>query len=150
MLCAETARFLCWSGTRLGRPVEPLVWRMRAISPGWGEDADARPPGAVMRTSPDASNSAVVLTKNLSNEPVELRVVTTGQSRFIGSISPGETNSIVLDPSLLPSGELYIVGIAADGRQRAVGGPLAVTKGNTIHFTIEQTLSLSRAYVVSR
>jgi hypothetical protein len=99
--------------------------------------------------APDAANSAVLYTKNLSNEPIELRVVSTGQSRFIGSVSPGETSAIVLDPSLLPAGELYVVGISPDGRRRAVGGPLAVAKGNQIHFTIEQTLSMSRAYVVS-
>jgi hypothetical protein len=99
--------------------------------------------------APDASNSAVLYTKNLSNEPIELRVLTTGQSRFIGSVSPGETNAIVLDPSLLPSGDLYVLGISADGRRRAVGGPLAVAKGNAIRFTIQPTLSLSRAIVVT-
>jgi hypothetical protein len=99
--------------------------------------------------APDASNSAVLYTKNLSHEAIELRVVTSGQSRFIGSVSPGETNAIVLDPMLLPAGELYVVGIAPDGRRRAIGGPLAVGKGNQIHFTIEPTLSLSRAYVTS-
>lgn len=99
--------------------------------------------------APDATNSAVLYTKNLSNEAIELRVVTIGQSRFIGSVSPGETNAIVLDPTLLPSGDLYVVGIASDGRRRAIGGPLAVAKGNAIRFTIESTLSLSRAYVVT-
>jgi hypothetical protein len=86
--------------------------------------------------SPDASNSAVLYAKNLSNES-------------IGAVSPGETTSIVLDPTLLPSGDLYVLGISPDGRRRAVGGPLAVTKGNEIRFTIQPTLSLSRAYVVS-
>jgi hypothetical protein len=99
--------------------------------------------------SPDASNSAVLVAKNLANESIELRVVTTGESRFIGSVSPGETTSIVLDPTLLPAGNLYVLGISADGRRRAVGGPLAVGKGNEIQFTIQPTLSLSRAYVVS-
>jgi hypothetical protein len=99
--------------------------------------------------SPDASNSAVLYAKNLSNESIELRVVTTGESRFIGAVSPGETTSIVLDPTLLPAGNLYVLGISPDGRRRAVGGPLAVTKGNEIRFTIQPTLSLSRAYVVS-
>jgi hypothetical protein len=98
---------------------------------------------------PDTSSSAVLYTKNLSNEPIELRVLSTGQSRFIGSVSPGESSAIMLDPSLLPAGELYVIGIAPDGRQRAVGGPLAVAKGNAIQFTIQPTLSLSRAHVVS-
>src|SRR3569833_643479 len=98
--------------------------------------------------APDAASSAVLYAKNLSNEPIELRVLTPGQSRFIGAVSPGETNASVLEPSLLPSGDLYVLGISSDGRRRAVGGPLAVTKGNAIRFTIEPTLSLSRAYVV--
>lgn len=103
-----------------------------------------------LAVSPDASTSAVLVTRNLSNEPIELRVLTAGESRFIGAVSSGESNSIVLDPSLLPAGELYVIGIAADGRRRAIGGPLAVSKGATIRFTIEPTLSLSRAYVVPR
>jgi len=98
--------------------------------------------------SPDAANSAVLYTRNLSNEALELRVLVTGQSRFIGSVSPGESNAIVLDPSLLPSGDLYVIGISPDGH-RAIGGPLAVAKGNAIRFTIQPTLSLSRALVVS-
>ena len=105
--------------------------------------------GGDIEALPNAGSSAVLYTKNLSNEPIELRVVVTGQSRFIGAVSAGETNSITLDPSLLPAGELYVVGIAPDGRRRAVGGPLAVGKGNAIRFTIEPTLSLSRAYVVT-
>ena len=40
--------------------------------------------------------------------------------------------------------------IAPDGRRRAVGGPLAVGKGNAIRFTVEPTLSMSRAVVVSK
>jgi hypothetical protein len=105
--------------------------------------------GGDIAVAPDASNSAVLYTKNMSNEPIELRVVTIGQSRFIGAVSAGETNAIVLDPSLLPSGDLYVIGISSDGRRRAVGGPLAVAKGNAIRFTFEPTLSLSRAYVTS-
>lgn len=105
--------------------------------------------GGDIALSPDPASTAVLYTKNLSNDPIELRVLVTGQSRFIGSVSPGESNSIFLDPTLLPAGELYIIGISADGRRRAIGGPLAVAKGNAIRFTIEPTLSLSRAYVVS-
>jgi hypothetical protein len=105
--------------------------------------------GDIALSPADLANTAVLYTKNMSNEPIELRVYTTGQSRFIGAVSPGESNAIALDPSLLPAGELYVIGIAPDGRRRAIGGPLAVTKGNQIHFTIEPTLSLSRAYVVT-
>lgn len=103
--------------------------------------------GDIALSPADLASSAVLYTKNQSNEPIELRVLTSGESRFIGSISPGETNAIMLDPTLLPAGELYVIGISADGRRRAIGGPLAVAKGNAIHFTIEPTLSLSRAYV---
>ena len=100
--------------------------------------------------APDAANSAVLYAKNLSNEAIELRVVTTGESRFIGSVSPGETTSIVLDPSLLPAGDLYVLGISADGRGRAVGGPLAASEGERDPVHDRADASLSRAYVVSR
>ena len=105
--------------------------------------------GDIALTPADLANTAVLYTKNLSTEPIELRVLVTGQSRFIGAVSPGESTAIALDPTLLPAGELYVVGIAPDGRRRAIGGPLAVSKGNAIRFTIEPTLSLSRAYVVT-
>ena len=96
----------------------------------------------------DAANTAVLIAKNLSNDPIELRTVALGQSRYIGSVAPGESTSILLDPTLLPSGDLYIVGIPASGRGRALSGPLAVAKGNKIQFTIQPSLSTSRAYVV--
>src|SRR5579864_6591242 len=39
-LRAEVARLQCLSGTRFGRPVLPLVCRIKAISSGDGADAD--------------------------------------------------------------------------------------------------------------
>src|SRR5579863_536856 len=57
MLRAETARLTCFSGTRLGRPVEPLVCRTRATSPGAGEETGRRLAAPGIRTSPEASVS---------------------------------------------------------------------------------------------
>jgi hypothetical protein len=86
--------------------------------------------------------------KNQSTEPLELRTVLEGRSTFIGSVGPVESTSILLDPSLFPAGFLYIVGIPADGRGRALVGPLAASKGDKIRFTISPELSMSSATVI--
>lgn len=96
----------------------------------------------------DAASTALLQVRNLSNESLELRAVALGQSRFIGSVGANDTTAILLDPSLFPTANLYIVGIPADGMGRAVAGPLAASKGDQIKFTIEPALDMSHAIVV--
>jgi len=48
---------------------------------------------------------------------------------------------------IFPTATLYLVGIPAGGRGRAVVGPLAASKGDMITFTIESAFDLSRAIV---
>jgi hypothetical protein len=96
----------------------------------------------------EAAQTVVLNVKNQSTEPLELRTVLEGRSTFIGSVGPVEITSILLDPSLLPAGFLYIVGIPADGRGRALVGPLAASKGDKIRFTISPELSMSSATVI--
>src|SRR5438132_9240873 len=59
-LLQETAKFRCFSGTRLGRPVLPLVCSTRAISSGQGPETGAALGASTMETVP----RALVATEN--------------------------------------------------------------------------------------
>ena len=96
----------------------------------------------------DAANTAVLQVRNLSNQSLELRAISLGQSRFIGSVGPNDTTAILLDPTIFPTANLYIVGIPPDGHGRALAGPIAAGKGDKIKFTIEPALDMSHAIVV--
>lgn len=96
----------------------------------------------------DAANTAVLQVLNRSNESLELRAISTGQSKFIGSVGPNDSTSILLDATLFPTANLYVVGIPPDGQGRAVAGPIAAAKGDKIKFTIEPALEMSHAIVI--
>jgi hypothetical protein len=96
----------------------------------------------------DAANSVVLHVENQSPASMELRTIQNGQSLFIGSVGPEDTTSILLNPLLFPTATLYIAALPADGRGRAVVGPLAATKGATIKFNIQPAYEQSRAIVV--
>lgn len=102
--------------------------------------------GDVASISPaEAANTVTLVTMNNASTTMELRVIAHGQSSFVGSVGAHDRGAILLDPSILPAGDLYVVGIPADGRGRVVEGPLAVGKGMRIDFTIESDYTLSRA-----
>lgn len=96
----------------------------------------------------EARETVVLETRNDSPTPMELRVIVNQQSYFVGSVSGNETGALLLDPRWFPAGFLYVVGIPADGRGRAVAGPLSASKGDKIRFNISPALDLSRANVI--
>jgi len=98
---------------------------------------------------PVAAKQTVVLdVKNLSTQPMELRTILNGESRFVGSVSGNDSTSILLDASMFPTGTLYVTAIPGDGAGRALAGPLSAAKGDRIRFTIQPALGLSNAIVV--
>lgn len=99
-------------------------------------------------TPEEAAKTVVLEAVNTSDESIELRVIAQNQSRFVGSVSARDTTAILLDPSLFPSGEIYVAGIAADPSHRVISGPLAATRGDKILFRISPEIRLSRAYVI--
>jgi hypothetical protein len=105
--------------------------------------------GDIEAIDPVAAAQTVVLqANNRGDSAMELRIVASGQSRFIGSVGPRDSTAILLDRSIFPTAELYVVAIPADGRGRAISGPLAAARGDRIRFTIEPSLEGSRAIVV--
>jgi len=97
----------------------------------------------------DAASSAVLEVRNLGVQTVEIRTVLHGDSRFVGAVAGNDKGEMLLDPSLLPTGSLWVVAIPTDGRDQVFGGPLAVTKGDTIRFTVESG-GIGRAVVVPK
>lgn len=96
-----------------------------------------------------AAQTVVLHVKNQNSQTMELRTLIDDRSTFVGSVGGNDSTSILLDPSLFPAGFLYVVAIPADGRGRAIAGPLSASKGDRIQFTVSDILSASRA-IVSR
>ena len=95
----------------------------------------------------EAAKTVLLHVNNLSPQSMELRAIVNGNSTFIGSVGSNDSTSLLLDPVIFPTATLYLVGIPAGGRGRAVVGPLAASKGDMITFTIESAFDLSRAIV---
>ena len=98
----------------------------------------------------EAAKTVVLHVTNQSMSSMELRAINDGRSNFIGSVGPNDSTDVLLDPVMFPTATLYLVGIPADGRGRAVVGPLAASKGDQINFNIQSAYDLSRATVRRR
>jgi hypothetical protein len=95
----------------------------------------------------DAAKTVVLHVDNKNSQPMELRTVLDGRSAFVGSVQGNDTTNILLDPSMFPAGFLYVMAIPADGRGRALAGPLSAGKGDKIKFNVSEDLRLSNAFV---
>ena len=104
--------------------------------------------GGVYIDPAEAAKTVTLEVQNDNANAMELRVVVNDQSYFVGSVGGAEKTALLLDPRWFPTGFMYVVGIPADSRGRAVAGPLSAGKGDRIRFSISQTLSMSRATVV--
>jgi hypothetical protein len=96
----------------------------------------------------DAKNTVVLHVQNMSTSPMELRTVLNGRTEFVGSVGGNDSTSLLLDPTMFPTGLLYVVAIPTGGRGRAIAGPLSAGKGDRIDFTIEPELDQSHAIVI--
>lgn len=96
----------------------------------------------------DAAKTVVLHVDNLSTSPMELHTVLDGRSLFVGSVGGQDSTNILLQPSMFPTGNLFVVAIPADAGGRARVGPLTAGKGDIIKFTIQPALDLSRAVVI--
>jgi hypothetical protein len=98
--------------------------------------------------SPSDADATVVLhVQNLGTAMVELRSIEDGRTRFIGAIGAQDSTSLLLDPLLFPTANLFIAAYANGGGQRVVVGPLAAGRGDKIELTVEQGLTGSQANV---
>jgi hypothetical protein len=118
---------------------------MMAVGCAHGLESSAS--GEVIDTA-DAAKTVVLHVTNHNPQPMELRTVLDGRSTFVGSVQGNDSTDILLDPRIFPVGFLYVVAIPADGRGRAIAGPLAASKGDKIKFSVSEALNLSNAIVV--
>jgi hypothetical protein len=102
--------------------------------------------GEVVATA-DAAKTVVLHVQNLNPSPMELRAIVNGRSQFVGSVGGNDTTSVLLDPSWFPTGSLYVAALPANGRGRAISGPLAAGRGDRIIFTLQSALDMSNAIV---
>jgi hypothetical protein len=118
-----------------------------AIGAGCAGYTQASAGGEVI--DPAAAAKTVVLHVNNDNsQTVELRTVMNGQARFVGTVGSRDSTDILLDPTMFPTGFLFVTAIPADGRGRAVAGPLSAAKGDKIRFSVQPALDMSSAIVV--
>lgn len=96
----------------------------------------------------DESATVVLRVTNENSGSMELRTISNGQSKFIGSVGGNDTTSVFLDPMLFPTGSLYLSAIPVSGIGRAIVGPLTAVKGDKIKFSIQPALEMSHAIVV--
>lgn len=97
-----------------------------------------------------AAKTVVLRVDNRNTSSMELRTVVNGHSQFVGSVGGNQTTTLLLDPTFLPTASMFVLGVPADGRGRAVVGPLAATKGDIIRLRIEPALDMSTATVSRR
>jgi hypothetical protein len=98
----------------------------------------------------EAAKTVVLHVNNQSSSSMELHAINDGRSLFVGSVGPNDSTDVLLDPILFPTATLFLVGVPADGRGRAVVGPIAACKGDQINFNIQSAYELSRATVHRR
>ena len=103
--------------------------------------------GDVISTA-DASKSVVLHVNNQNPSSMELRTIVNGRNLFVGSVGGNDSTDILLDPVQFPAGMIYVEAIPADGRGRAISGPLAASKGDRISFVVMPALDQSHAIVV--
>lgn len=65
----------------------------------------------------------------------------------IGTVNGNATQRFELNPSITGAGDLRIVATPIGGNGRASSGPLAVSRGQTIYFTVASQLRQSTATV---
>lgn len=93
---------------------------------------------------PDAVGLTV---RNNNFADVDLWAVADGLATRIGTVNGNSSAQFDLSPSLYGASDLRIVGTPIGGNGRASSGPLIVSRGQTIMFTIAPTLRTSFATV---
>ena len=98
--------------------------------------------------APEGAKGAVgVLVQNQNFSDMDLYVVSEGLATRIGDVTGNSSARFTLDPSFFPTSELRLIATPVGGNGRASSGPLNVTSGQTITFTIAPVLRQSSATI---
>jgi hypothetical protein len=98
--------------------------------------------------APEGTQGAVgLVVQNQNFYDMDLYVVSEGLATRIGDVTGNSTGRFTLDPSFFPTNELRIIATPVGGNGRASSGPLNVSPGQTITFTIASVLRQSSATI---
>lgn len=96
----------------------------------------------------DAQPGNVTLTvRNNNFNDVDVYAVSSGLATRIGTVTGNSSASFRLNPTLVSATDFRIVATPIGGNGRATTGPISVTPGQTIEFTIGPVLSQSTVSV---
>ncbi|MDQ2667037.1 MAG: hypothetical protein M3Z05_13635 [Gemmatimonadota bacterium] len=84
-----------------------------------------------------------VVVQNDNFADFDLYAVASGLATRLGTVNGGSTQHFDLNSSMYNASDFRIVGTPIGGNGRASTGPLAVTRGRTIYFTIAPLISAS-------
>jgi hypothetical protein len=101
----------------------------------------------------DAANrkaeDALLIVDNQNFYDVDVYAVSSGLPTRIGTVTGGNSTArFALSPTIINSSDFRLVATPIGGNGRASSGPLLVSPGRTIRFTIAPSLAQSHAEVM--
>jgi hypothetical protein len=111
---------------------------------GYQEDSAG---GEVAIDPTEAAKTVALDVRSRYSTGAALFTVESGHRQFLGSVGANDSTVILLDPTLFPTGFLYISVSPSDGRRTFVG-PISASKGDRIILRIPPDVSMARATTV--
>jgi hypothetical protein len=93
------------------------------------------------------AGGATLVVRNDNYSDVDVYVVSSGLPSRVGTVTGNSTARFSLNPSLVTAPDFRVVATPIGGNGRASSGPLLVSPGQTVYFTIGPVLSQSFATV---
>jgi len=104
-------------------------------------------PAAATPAAAVPADAVAVQVRNEYGAEMEVFVVAEGLATRLGSVASGGNIVFTLDRSFVPTSEMRIVAAPLGGNGRASSGPLTVSTGQVVQFTIAPLLRASSATV---
>jgi len=94
-----------------------------------------------------ADNKVHLVVKNESINEMDIYAVADGLATRVGTVPGLATKGFSLDQSFYQASDFRVVGTPFGGNGRASTGPINVSRGQTIDFTIRTTLRASTVQI---
>lgn len=104
-------------------------------------------PRTAATTAAPPADAVAIQVRNEYGAEMEVYVIAEGLPTRLGSVASGANIVFTLDRSFVPSSDLRIVAAPLGGNGRASSGPLSVSSGQVVQFTISSLLRASSATV---
>jgi V8-like Glu-specific endopeptidase len=103
--------------------------------------------GDVAIDSLSAARTAILRVQNNYSSEVRVYSVIGGKLNYVAKAMPGETRTVVLDPTLFPNDAISFETRAASGSDTSRVGPFRVNKGETVELVVPAVLAQARATI---